>query len=130
MIDNLIKELKDRFKDKVPIEDAVEYVKMAFNFGELKSENSFKFRRFDKEYVSKFSEFKYIPNPYNGGDDDFIIADMIRKEYTYGEYGSELFSDINALNRDFYNYTIKELIKEQYKMWRDVSPLPDKESKV
>lgn len=116
MLDNLIKELKDRFKDKVPIEDAVEYVKMAFNFGELKSENSFKFRRFDKEYVYKFSEFKYIPNPYNGGDDDFIIADMIRKEYTYGEYGSELFSDINALNRDFYNYTIKELIKEQYKM--------------
>lgn len=130
MLDNLIKELKDRFKDKVPIEDAIEYVKMAFNFGELKSENSFKFRRFDKEYVDKFSEFKYIPNPYNGGDDDFIIADMIRKEYTYGEYGSELFSDINALNRDFYNYTIKELIKEQYKMWRDVSPLPDKESKV
>ena len=55
MLDNLIKELKDRFKDKVPIEDAIEYIKMAFNFGELKSENSFKFRRFDKEYVSKFS---------------------------------------------------------------------------
>lgn len=113
MLEEIIKEINNRFSDNIPIDIAINYIKMAYNFGESKAEESFRFRRFSKECVERFSNFKYIPNPYNGGDDDFIVADMIRKEYTYGEYGSELFSDINALNRDYYNFTIKELIDEE-----------------
>lgn len=43
----------------------------------------------------------------NGGDDDYIVADMVFKEYTYGEP----FCDVNALNRDFGELRLKEIIK-------------------
>lgn len=57
------------------------------------------------------SKHKFIPNPANGGDDDYIIADMVFKEYTYGEHGEEPFCDVNALNRDFGELRLKEIIK-------------------
>lgn len=47
----------------------------------------------------------------NGGDDDYIVADMVFKEYTYGESGEEPFCDVNALNRDFGELRLKEIIK-------------------
>lgn len=113
MLNDIINEIKNKFNTTVPIDNVIQYVITAFNFGKLENSESFKFRRFNNECIDRFSDFKYIPNPYNGGDDDFIIADMVRKEYTYGEYGSELFSDIHALNRDYKNYTIKDLINEE-----------------
>ena len=66
-----------------------------------------KFRHFEKEDIDKVADFKFIPNPANGGDDDYIVADMVFKEYTYGEP----FCDVNALNRDFGELRLKEIIK-------------------
>lgn len=113
MVDKLIDELKAKYSDTIPFNVVALYVKRAFQLGISCNNKVLRFRRFRKEYIDKVSEFKYIPNPYNGGDDDFIVADMIKKEYTYGEYGSELFSDIVALNRDYHNSSLLELIKEQ-----------------
>lgn len=48
----------------------------------------------------------------NGGD--YIVADMVFKEYTYGESGEEPFCDVNALNRDFGDLRLKELINGRY----------------
>lgn len=119
MIKAIIEEIKSRYKGSVPLEDAISYVEISYNLGKEEEkgqvEKSHKFRRFDLSMLDKFKDFKYIPNPYNGGDDDFLIVDMVFKEYTYGEYGSELFSDINSLNRDFKNYRISDLISLQYK---------------
>lgn len=68
-------------------------------------------RRFEKSDINKVADFKYIPNPANGGDDDYIIADMVFREYTYGEDGTEPFCNVNALNRDFGELRLKEIIK-------------------
>jgi hypothetical protein len=86
---------------------------MNFQDHEIKSKH--KFRRFEKSDINKVADFKYIPNPANGGDDDYIIADMVFKEYTYGESGEEPFCDVNALNRDFGDLRLKELINGRYR---------------
>lgn len=72
-----------------------------------------KFRHFKKEDIDKVADFKFIPNPANGGD--YIVADMVFKEYTYGESGEEPFCDVNALNRDFGDLRLKELINGRYR---------------
>ena len=82
---------------------------MNFQDHEIKSKH--KFRRFEKSDINKVADFKYIPNPANGGDDDYIIADMVFREYTYGEDGTEPFCNVNALNRDFGELRLKEIIK-------------------
>lgn len=118
MLDYIINDLKANYNGLVPIEDAIKYIETAYDLGKDSVEEEFKFRRFEKEDINLFDEFKYIPNPYNGGDDDFIIVDMVDKEYTYGEYGDELFSSIIALNRDFGDYSLKELVGRSWKPFK------------
>lgn len=94
----------------VTLEEATRIVAEAFtagmNFQDHEIKSKHKFRHFEK-----VAGFKFIPNPANGGDDDYIIADMVFKEYTYGEHGEEPFCDVNALNRDFGELRLKEIIK-------------------
>lgn len=109
-IKNFIQELCDCAKPSangrvVTLEDATRIVAHAFaagmNFQDHEIKRKHKFRHFEKEDIDEVADFKFIPNPANGGDDDYIIADMVFKEYTYGESGEEPFCDVNALNRDF-----------------------------
>lgn len=99
----------------VPLDAATRIVSEAFaagmNFQDHEIKSKHKFRHFEKEDIDKVAGFKFIPNPANGGDDDYIIADMVFKEYTYGEHGEEPFCDVNALNRDFGELRLKEIIK-------------------
>ena len=99
----------------VPLDAATRIVSEAFaagmNFQDHEIKRKHKFRHFEKEDIHKVADFKFIPNPANGGDDDYIIADMVFKEYTYGEHGEEPFCDVNALNRDFGELRLKEIIK-------------------
>ena len=99
----------------VPLDAATRIVSEAFaagmNFQDHEIKSKHKFRRFEKSDINKVADFKYIPNPANGGDDDYIIADMVFREYTYGEHGEEPFCDVNALNRDFGELRLKEIIK-------------------
>lgn len=99
----------------VPLDAATRIVSEAFtagmNFQDHEIKCKHKFRHFEKEDIDKVAGFKFIPNPANGGDDDYIIADMVFKEYTYGEHGEEPFCDVNALNRDFGELRLKEIIK-------------------
>ena len=103
----------------VALEDATRIVAEAFtagiNFQDHEIKSKHKFRHFEKEDIDKVAGFKFIPNPANGGDDDYIIADMVFKEYTYGESGEEPFCDVNALNRDFGDLRLKELINGKYR---------------
>lgn len=68
----------------VPLDAATRIVSEAFaagmNFQDHEIKSKHKFRHFEK-----VAGFKFIPNPANGGDDDYIIADMVFREYTYGE---------------------------------------------
>lgn len=97
----------------VTLEEATRIVAEAFtagmNFQDHEIKSKHKFRHFEKEDIDKVAGFKFIPNPANGGD--YIIADMVFKEYTYGEHGEEPFCDVNALNRDFGELRLKEIIK-------------------
>ena len=99
----------------VPLDAATRIVSEAFaagmNFQDHEIKCKHKFRHFEKEDIDKVAGFKFIPNPANGGDDDYIVADMVFKEYTYGESGEEPFCDVNALNRDFGELRLKEIIK-------------------
>lgn len=99
----------------VPLDAATRIVSEAFaagmNFQDHEIKSKHKFRRFEKSDINKVADFKYIPNPANGGDDDYIIADMVFREYTYGEDGTEPFCNVNALNRDFGELRLKEIIK-------------------
>ena len=99
----------------VPLDAATRIVSEAFaagmNFQDHEIKCKHKFRHFEKEDIDKVADFKFIPNPANGGDDDYIVADMVFKEYTYGESGEEPFCDVNALNRDFGELRLKEIIK-------------------
>lgn len=103
----------------VPLDAATRIVSEAFTAGmnlqdhEIKGKH--KFRHFEKSDIDKVADFKFIPNPLNGGDDDFIVADMVFKEYTYGESGEEPFCCMGALNRDFGELRLKELIKPKYR---------------
>lgn len=103
----------------VPLDAATRIVSEAFtagmNFQDHEVKGKHKFRRFEKSDIDKVADFKFIPNPLNGGDDDFIVADMVFKEYTYGESGEEPFCCMNALNRDFGELRLKELIKPKYR---------------
>jgi hypothetical protein len=99
----------------VPLDAATRIVSEAFaagmNFQDHEIKSKHKFRHFEKEDIDKVAGFKFIPNPANGGDDDYIIADMVFREYTYGEDGTEPFCNVNALNRDFGELRLKEIIK-------------------
>lgn len=119
-IKDFIKELNDCaiLSDGGPVvgvNDAIRIVSGAFtagmNFQDHEIKSKHKFRRFEKSDINKVADFKYIPNPANGGDDDYIIADMVFREYTYGEDGTEPFCNVNALNRDFGELRLKEIIK-------------------
>lgn len=122
-----MKEIKDFIKELndcailsdggpvVSVNDAIRIVSGAFtagmNFQDHEIKSKHKFRRFEKSDINKVADFKYIPNPANGGDDDYIIANMVFREYTYGEDGTEPFCNVNALNRDFGELRLKEIIK-------------------
>lgn len=103
----------------VDVNDAIRIASEAFtagmNFQDHEIKSKHKFRHFEKEDIDKVAGFKFIPNPANGGDDDYIIADMVFKEYTYGESGEEPFYNVNALNRDFGELRLKELISGKYR---------------
>ena len=65
----------------VTLEDATRIVAHAFaagmNFQDHEIKCKHKFRHFEKEDIDKVADFKFIPNPANGGDDDYIVADMV-----------------------------------------------------
>lgn len=81
----------------VPLDAATRIVSEAFaagmNFQDHEIKSKHKFRRFEKSDINKVADFKYIPNPANGED------------------GTEPFCNVNALNRDFGELRLKEIIK-------------------
>lgn len=123
-----MKEIKDFIKELhecangsvITLEDATRIVAEAFtagmNFQDCEIKCKHKFRHFEEEDIDKVADFKFIPNPANSGDGYiYIIADMVFKEYTYGESGEEPFCDVNALNRNFGDLRLKELINGKYR---------------
>lgn len=62
------------------------------------------------------SGYRYIPNPSNGGDDDYIIVDLERKEFTHGESGYPPFYDIEELNWKYRDKDLKELQGRNYRI--------------
>lgn len=104
----------------VTLEDATRIVASAFaagmNFQDHEIKRKHKFRHFEKEGIHKVADFKFIPNPANGGDDDYIIADMVFKEYTYGESGEEPFCDAMLAYKKRWNNTIDLSCEDFFKM--------------
>lgn len=70
------------------------------------------FMYYDHEKIEKIKKWaKEIKNPYTGGDDDFIILDIERGEYTYGESGELPLCDPDLLENEFKNKTLREIIE-------------------
>lgn len=84
-IKEFIQELCDCANGSVATRIVAEAFTAGMNFQDHEIKSKHKFRHFEKEDIDKVAGFKFIPNPANGGDDDYIIADMVFKEYTYGE---------------------------------------------
>lgn len=59
-------------------------------------------------------EFRFIKNIAIGGDEDYIVIDIVRKEWTHGESGTEPFYDAISLNRDYSQLDLNELTKWKY----------------
>ena len=70
-----MKEIKDFIKE---LNDCAILSDGGLNFQDHEIKSKHKFRRFEKSDINKVADFKYIPNPANGGDDDYIIADMVQ----------------------------------------------------
>ena len=119
VMNDLVKEITKKFRKEVPISMVISYLEEAYLLGmkakEEEMKNHFKFVRLEKDEIDKLHDYKFIPNPYNGGDDDFIIVDTVKNEYTYGEDGELPFCDIISLNRRYSNMLLKDIIKEQFK---------------
>lgn len=60
------------------------------------------------------SDFQYIENIVIGGDNDYIVIDFERKQWTYGEYGCQPFYDIIQLNSKYSHLSLSELVKWKY----------------
>lgn len=58
--------------------------------------------------------YKFIHNIPIGGDNDYIIIDIIRKEWTYGEWGTEPFGNAIDLNENYSHLDLTELTKFKY----------------
>lgn len=55
---------------------------------------------------------KFIPNPANGGDDDFIVFDSFRGEYTFGENGFTPLCSSKELNGYYKDNNLEYIIKQ------------------
>lgn len=63
-----------------------------------------------EKYLKQWA--KFIPNPENGGDDDFIVFDSFRGEYTFGENGFTPLCSTKELNKYYYNKDLSYIIKQ------------------
>lgn len=64
------------------------------------------------EYDNLLSKgYRFVENPYIGGDNDFIIVDKDNNKFTYFENGRYPFYDLRILNKSYKNYNIEDLIK-------------------
>lgn len=84
---------------------------------EYEVENEIEEMRFLKyprteEVEIRFSRiYKFIPNIYTGGDNDYIILDIWKGEYTYGENGEYPLCDLDFLNDKYKDKTLEYIIK-------------------
>lgn len=69
-----------------------------------------RFYRWEKERDMEWA--KFIRNNATGGDNDFIIFDSYRGEWTYGEHGVMPLCDSETLNRDYKDVqSLRDIIK-------------------
>lgn len=59
-------------------------------------------------------KFKFIENIVIGGDNDYIVVDIVRNEWTFGEFGYEPFFDSISLNSKYSDKNLSELVKYKY----------------
>ena len=69
------------------------------------------FNNANKNYVIK--NYRWVKNPYTGGDNDILIIDTLNKCYTYAEFGSCLVSD-GFLDNFLDSETLSNIIKKSY----------------
>ena len=123
-VDNLLEELfqqkfsidlgrSDKELDDVYLADVVEDFIIEFESAIEDNINSQRFFIFPKEREKELKTWaKFIPNPANGGDDDFIIFDIFRGEYTFGENGFTPLCDQKELNNYYRDKNLDYIIKQ------------------
>lgn len=76
-----------------------------------------RFFRYDNpERIEQIKRYaKEIKNYYTGGDDDFIIFDIERGEYTYGECGEGFLGNVDVLEKHYKDKNLSEILKSNYK---------------
>lgn len=123
-VDNLLEELFqqkfsidlgrfDKELDDVYLADVVEDFIIEFESAIEDNINSQRFFIFPKEREKELKTWaKFIPNPANGGDDDFIVFDIFRGEYTFGENGFTPLCDQKELNNYYRDKNLDYIIKQ------------------
>lgn len=123
-VDNLLEELFqqkfsidlgrfDKELDDVYLADVVEDFIIEFESAIEDNINSQRFFIFPKEREKELKTWaKFIPNPANGGDDDFIVFDIFRGEYTFGENGFTPLCDQKELNDYYRDKNLDYIIKQ------------------
>lgn len=123
-IDNLLEEFYqkkfsidlgkvDKELDEVYLSDVVEDFLMEFESAIEDEINSRRFFILPKDREKELKKWaKFIPNPANGGDDDFIVLDIFRGEYTFGENGFTPLCDQKELNSYYIDKNLDYIIKQ------------------
>lgn len=103
----------DGTKDEVYLADVVEdaLVDIELAIEEEVSEQRFFIWPKERERLIK-TWAKFIPNPANGGDDDFIVFDSFRGEYTFGENGFTPLCSSKELNGYYKDNNLEYIIKQ------------------
>lgn len=103
----------DGTKDEIYLADVVEdaLVDIELAIEEEVSEQRFFIWPKERERLIK-TWAKFIPNPANGGDDDFIVFDSFRGEYTFGENGFTPLCSSKELNGYYKDNNLEYIIKQ------------------
>lgn len=103
----------DGTKDEVYLAEVVEdaLVEIELAMEEEISEQRFFIWSKERERLIK-TWAKFIPNPANGGDDDFIVFDSFRGEYTFGENGFTPLCSSKELNSYYKDKNLDYIIKQ------------------
>lgn len=91
------------------VEDTIGELEIAIE-NEIQEQRFFIWPKEREKYLKLWA--KFVPNPENGGDDDFIVFDSYRGEYTFGENGFTPLCSLKELNNLYKEKDLSYIIKQ------------------
>ena len=113
LMNRVIWESKEDNYDVVKLSDIEDlWTELEYEVGnEIEEMRFLKYPRTEEVEIRFSRIYKFIPNIYTGGDNDYIILDIWKGEYTYGENGEYPLCDLDFLNDKYKDKTLEYIIK-------------------